>query len=296
MDSITVPGPRRADAASRVHVDQRWSAIVRAVVIGASSGLGRCIGTGLARGGAQVALMARRAERLDGAVAEAGDNAFAIACDVTDSASTEKAIAQAAEVMGGIDGIVYAPAIGPLIKLADTDPDTWRSVFDTNVIGAATVTAAALPHLQASSGTAIFLSSISSTGPVWPGLATYAVSKAALNKLVDAWRAEHPELGFTCLTVGECAGGAGDSMTQFADGWDRDLAMELVPGWVEKGYMTGAMMDVTKLVETVDHILRSDSSVTMPNVTVTPRLVAVDHHPSHDEVAADLEAKAAQAD
>ena len=239
--------------------------------------------------------MGRRVDRLEGAVAEAGDKAVAIACDVTDTASTEKAIAQAAEVMGGIDGIVYAPAIGPLVKLADTYVETWRSVFDTNVIGAATVTAAALPYLQESSGTAIYLSSVSSTGPVWPGLATYAVSKAALNKLVDAWRAEHPELGFTCLTVGECAGGAGDSMTQFADGWDRDLAMELVPGWVEKGYMTGAMMDVTKLVQVVDQILRSDSSVTIPVATVAPRLVTVDHHPDRDEGAGDLERKAAEA-
>ncbi len=268
---------------------------MRAVVIGASSGLGRCIGTGLARGGASVALMARRLDRLENAVAEAGNDAVAIACDVTDSDSTQKAITDAAEKLGGIDGIVYAPAIGPLVRIESIDVDEWRRVFDTNVIGASIVTAAALPHLKESSGTAIFLSSISSTGAVWPGLASYAVSKAALNKLVDAWRAEHPELGFTCLTVGECAGGAGDSMTQFADGWDRDLAMELVPGWVEKGYMTGAMMDVTKLVETVDHILRTDSSVTMSNVTVTPRLVPVDHHPSHEEVAADLEAKAAEA-
>ncbi len=267
---------------------------MRAVVIGASSGLGRCIGTGLARGGARVALMARRADRLTDAVTEAGDNATAIVCDVTDGASADRAIAQAAEVMGGIDGVVYAPAIGPLIKLADTDTATWRKVFDTNVIGAATITAAALPHLRASSGTAIFLSSVSSSGPVWPGLATYAVSKAALNKLVEAWRAEHPELGFTCLTVGECAGGAGDSMTQFADGWDGDLAMELVPGWVEKGYITGAMMDVTKLVEVVDQILRSDPSVTIPAVTVAPRLVPVDHHPDRAEVAAELERKAAE--
>src|SRR5207245_8894078 len=59
----------------------------RAVVVGASSGLGRCIGVGLAKRGSSVALLARREERLAHAVAEAGDNAVAIACDGPDEAS-----------------------------------------------------------------------------------------------------------------------------------------------------------------------------------------------------------------
>ena len=57
---------------------------MRTVVVGASSGLGRCIGIGLAERGAQVALLARRKERLDAAAREAGPGASAIACDVTD--------------------------------------------------------------------------------------------------------------------------------------------------------------------------------------------------------------------
>ena len=88
---------------------------------------------------------------------------------------------------------MYTPAIGPLARLVDTDADTWRRVFDTNVTGAAIVTAAALPHLQATGGRAVYLSSVSaSQTPPWPGLGAYAVSKAALDKLVEAWRVEHP--------------------------------------------------------------------------------------------------------
>ena len=84
--------------------------------------------------------------------------------------------------------------------------------------------------------------------PPWPGLGAYAVSKAALDKLVDAWRAEHPDLGFTRLVVGECAGGEGDAMTGFADGWDQDLATELLPIWISRAYMSGAMMPVERVV------------------------------------------------
>ena len=53
---------------------------MRVVVVGASSGLGRCIGIGLGQRGAEVALLARRKERLESAVAEAGDKARAIEC------------------------------------------------------------------------------------------------------------------------------------------------------------------------------------------------------------------------
>ena len=67
--------------------------------------------------------------------------------------SCQSAIAEAAERLGGIDALVYTPAIGPLASLVDTDAETWRRVFDTNVIGAALVTTAAVPHLTASSGT-----------------------------------------------------------------------------------------------------------------------------------------------
>ena len=90
---------------------------VRVVVVGASSGLGRCIGVGLAQGGAEVALLARRRERLVDAAKEAGAGALAIECDVTDPESCRAAIAEAAAGLGGIDGLVYTPGIGPLVRL-----------------------------------------------------------------------------------------------------------------------------------------------------------------------------------
>ena len=205
---------------------------MRTVVVGASSGLGRCIGVGLAQRGAQTALLARRQQRLEAAAAEAGPGTLAITCDVTSTESCQAAVNQAAEGLGGIDALVYAPGVGPLVRLADMDADTWRHVFDTNVIGAALVTAAALPHLTESSGTAVYLSSVSaSVTPPWPGLGAYAVSKAALDKLVEAWRAEHPTVGFSRVVVGECMGGEGDSVPGFADGWDQDLAAEVMPVW-----------------------------------------------------------------
>jgi NAD(P)-dependent dehydrogenase (short-subunit alcohol dehydrogenase family) len=250
---------------------------VRTVVVGASSGLGRCIGVGLAQRGDQVALLARRRERLESAVAEAGNGAVAIECDVTDADACAKAITAAAEALGGIDAFVYTPGIGPLARLEDTDADTWREVFETNVTGASLVTTAALPYLAAGAGRAIYLSSVSaSLTPPWPGLGAYVVSKAALDKLVEAWRYEHPEIGFTRLVVGDCAGGEGESMTGFANGWDMDLLGELHPVWAERQYLSGSLFDVEELVTSVHSLLQHGPTVAVPTLVLTPRAPAPD--------------------
>jgi NAD(P)-dependent dehydrogenase (short-subunit alcohol dehydrogenase family) len=239
----------------------------RTVVIGASSGLGRCIGVGLAQRGDQVALLARRRERIEAAAKDAGHDAIAVECDVTDEASCRSAVNEAADALGGIDNLIYTPAIGPLVRMVDTDAETWRRVFDTNVIGAALATAAAVPHLTAAAGKAVYLSSDAATfGPPWPGLGAYGVSKAALERLVEAWRAEHPDIGFTCLIVGECPGGEGDAATGMSIGWDPELAKQAYPLWLSRGCMPGKLMPVGDLVEVVHTILRTDASTSMPVV------------------------------
>jgi len=245
---------------------------LKTVVVGASSGIGRCIGVGLARRGSHVALLARRFERLVDAAREAGNGTLAIACDVTDPASCKTAIDEAAQTLGGIDALVYATGVGPLARLVDIDADTWRSTLETNVIGAALVTAAAVPYLASAGGVAAYLSSVSaSVTPPWPGLGAYSVSKAALDKLVEAWRTEHPEIGFTRVIVGDCAGGDGDSLSGFASGWDPALAGELFPVWLERKYMSGNLLDVEILIGVVDTVLQYGARASVPSVTVTPR-------------------------
>jgi hypothetical protein len=99
----------------------------------------------------------------------------------------------------------------------------------------------------------------------------YVVSKAALDKLVEAWRAEHATIGFTRLVVGDCAGGTGESQTGFPLGWDPGLAAEMGPIWVQRGLLSGALIDVDDLVGVVDAILRSGPTASLPSVTVAPR-------------------------
>ena len=250
---------------------------MRAVVVGASSGLGRCLGLGLAKRGAQVALLARRHELLQDAAAEAGSGAVAISCDVTDEQSCRAAVEEAAAALGGIDAVVYATGMGVLGRIETIDADSWNRCFATNVTGAALLTAAALPHLVESAGRVAYLSSTSAsvTAP-WPGLAAYAVTKAALDKMVEAWRAEHPNVGFTRVVVGECAGGEGASASQFMAEMDTDLMTKLFPVWMARGLIAPSLIDVEELVGVVDGILRVGASASVPSVAVLPRQPAVE--------------------
>ncbi|MGO8863840.1 MAG: SDR family oxidoreductase [Acidimicrobiales bacterium] len=243
---------------------------MRIVIVGASSGLGRCIGIDRGRRGDRVALLARRHDRLVTAAKEAGEGTLAIACDVTDEVSCREAIEEAAEGLGGIDALVYATGIGPLMPIHTIDAATWRRALDTNVVGAAVVTSAALPFLTDCGGVAVYLSSISAsqTAP-WPGFAAYTVSKAAMDKLIDAFRVEHPSVGFTRVVVGDCVGGEGHGQSEFLKEDAMEYAGQMIPLWMQLGYMSGALMGVEELISGIDTVLRSAASI--PSIVITPR-------------------------
>jgi NAD(P)-dependent dehydrogenase (short-subunit alcohol dehydrogenase family) len=245
---------------------------MKVVIVGASSGLGRSIGVRLGQQGEQVALLARRRERLEDAAREAGGGALAIGCDVTDEKSCRAAIDEAATGLAGIDGLVYAPAVGPLMPIADVSAEAWRHVLDTNVVGASLVTAAALPYLTESRGLAAYLSSVGgSQTPPWPGLGAYTVSKAALERLIEAWRVEHPAVGFCRVVVGDTAGGDGPNATEFANAWDADLAAELMPQWLDRGLLVGSLLDVEEIVRVISTVLHTGAGASIPSVVITPR-------------------------
>jgi NAD(P)-dependent dehydrogenase (short-subunit alcohol dehydrogenase family) len=241
----------------------------RILVVGATSGLGRAIGMRLAADGARVALAGRRKDRLDAAVAEAGPGVLGIVADVREPASCEDAVAAAADTFGGLDGLVYCPGIGHLARLSGATPAQWLETIETNVLGAAYVTQAALPHLTRARGVAVYLSSITAsvTRP-WPGLGMYTVSKAALDKLVEAFRVEHPEVGFTRVVVGP-ASGEEPNLTEFAVAWDADLAGELMPVWVQRGYMDGSVIEPADFTDQIVAILASPA--TFETVVIQPR-------------------------
>lgn len=228
----------------------------RILLVGGSKGIGRAMGEHAAAEGARVAFAARSLDRVREAAA-CGDGCIALGVDVCDEASVETAVAKAVETFGGLDALLYAPAYGPLRRLRDADAELWRTVFDTNVIGATVVTRHAVDHLARSGGNAVYLSSVTEAGPVWTGLSLYGVTKAALARLIESWRHEHPEVAFTRLVLGPMDPGAESA---FSADWDPELAGELMPGWMAQGVMGTALVPVRDAWEYVVAILRSSSA------------------------------------
>ena len=114
--------------------------------------------------------------------AEVPGEAIALPCDVRHPEDCARAVAETVRTFGGLDGVVYAAGMSPLAMLDQANQDEWRAVLDTNLIGAALVTAESISHLRESRGRAVYVSSYAVRQPL-PGLALYRVSKVALDAL-----------------------------------------------------------------------------------------------------------------
>jgi NAD(P)-dependent dehydrogenase (short-subunit alcohol dehydrogenase family) len=241
----------------------------RVLVVGASSGVGRDIGHALAASGARVAFAARRRDLTDEAARAAGDHCIGLTCDVRNDESCEAVVAAAASAFGGLDTVIYAAAVGPLTDLRDADAATWREALDINLVGASLVTRAAIDHLEAAGNSrALYLSSVSgTTSSPWPGLSLYAVSKAALERLVDGWRIEHPAVRFTSLVLGPISLHSKAPST-FAAAWDQAKFGASLERWASLGLVGERLIDSADVCQHVLATLTTTASV--PRVVLEP--------------------------
>ena len=162
----------------------------RALVTGASSGLGRHFALTLANAGAEVVLAARRKDKLAEVVARisaAGGKAVAVAMDVTDRAS----VCTALDSVGSIDVVVNNAGVTNSKRPLDFTDDDWQVVIDTNLTGAWIVAQETSRRMIAAkvSGSIINITSILATR-VAGALSPYAASKAALKQLTHSFALE----------------------------------------------------------------------------------------------------------
>jgi len=153
-------------------------------------------------------------------------------CDVGLADVCAQAVETAAVALGGLDAVVYATGTTGLTPLDTTGPEEWNLIFTTNVVGAAMVTRAALPHLRAegSDGRAVFLSSDSAVKP-YPGLVAYGASKAALGAFCLGLASEFGDLRVTEVMVGPTVD------TEVGDHFDPDAFAAWFTRWCDEGFV-----------------------------------------------------------
>ena len=155
----------------------------RALVTGASSGIGRATANLLLRSGASVVLPGRRTEKLEdiASKAEAG-RAHIIKADLSNEGESRSAFAGAIEFLGGLDILVNAAGILKSGRLEDTSLESWDEMLNINLRSVFQLMSLAVPHLEKSTGNIVNVSSVTGLRS-FPGVLSYCVSKAGVDQL-----------------------------------------------------------------------------------------------------------------
>lgn len=170
-----------------------------ALVTGASSGIGEQTAVTLAGLGAQVAVAARRVDRLDALVQrieQSGGRATAVEADLADGEQARAAVDTAVERFGRLDTVVANAGVMLLGPIVDADVTEWRRMIELNTLGAMYTAHAALPHLLAAAeqeprrvADLVITSSVAGRR-VRQGSGVYNASKHAIGAFAEALRME----------------------------------------------------------------------------------------------------------
>mgnify|MGYP000898603250 FL=1 len=200
----------------------------RAIVTGASSGIGRATSLELARSGVALVVVARREDRLrelTDQIASLGGKAEAVVGDVTDPSVRQSAIDTARDKLGGLDILVNNAGVGAMGLFMDADPERVRRLMEVNFFALVEMTRLAVPLLQKGNRPIIVnVSSILGHRGV-PYSSEYAATKFAVQGFSESIRAEFTKLGIDVLVISP-----GTTETEF---FDRVIERTADPKWPE---------------------------------------------------------------
>jgi NAD(P)-dependent dehydrogenase (short-subunit alcohol dehydrogenase family) len=199
---VAVKEPTAYDALRRFDVSGR-----SVLVTGGAHGLGLAIATAFAGAGCRIGLLDVDADGLEAARADIKEHAdvAVFPVDVRDEAATQRAIDGAAAAHGGLDLLINAAAIYPLVPVMEMPADALLNVLNTNVAGYATTVRAAHRYLAKGGGRVINIASITFYLGIPVGLGAYIASKGAI---IGLTRALARELGPAGINVNAIAPGA----------------------------------------------------------------------------------------
>ncbi|UKY54467.1 SDR family oxidoreductase [Streptomyces inhibens] len=140
----------QGEAAAGTGVGRKLLSGSVALVTGASSGIGAAAALALGREGCSLALVARRAERLEEltqAISELGSPSLALPADLSDAAQARQAVEKAVDRFGRLDVLVNNAGFGARSSVEESDPEDWDRMIDLNLKAVLRMSHAALPHL-----------------------------------------------------------------------------------------------------------------------------------------------------
>jgi len=179
----------------------RVDASTRALVTGASRGIGRALAEALAARGAAVGLVARGADELEALAARLGPRAVALPCDVGDPAQVSAAVERFAEESGGLELAIANAGIAHYGRFEDQDPELHERMTRINWLGTVHTARAALPHLRGGGGGQLAIVSSGAGLRAFPDAAVYGATKAAQRAFAEALRHELAGSGVSVTTI-----------------------------------------------------------------------------------------------
>jgi NAD(P)-dependent dehydrogenase (short-subunit alcohol dehydrogenase family) len=172
-----------------------------ALVTAGATGIGLGCAQAIVEGGGRVMICARREDTLEQAAEELGENAAWVACDVTDDASVDAAVAATIERFGGLNAAVNSAGTGTAGPLLETATSEFERVVDTNLTGAfRCLRAEARAMVEGGGGSIVNVSSIAGA-LTHPWMGPYCVSKAGLDMLTRCAADELGEHGIRVNSV-----------------------------------------------------------------------------------------------
>jgi NADP-dependent 3-hydroxy acid dehydrogenase YdfG len=186
-----------------------------AVITGASSGIGEATARALAAAGHRVALLARRADRIQALADELGNGAIAIEADVTDRDSIVAAAERVRSELGGADVLVNNAGVMLLAPFTSDQRAEMRQMVEVNLLGAITTTEVFLEQLRDGGGGGDLINISSVAGrTARAGNAVYAATKWGINGWSEGLRQElQPDVRVMVIEPGAVATELTDHIT-----------------------------------------------------------------------------------
>ena len=197
----------------------------RAVVAGASAGLGLGCAQALAAEGVKVAIGSRDQERIDAAAASI-DGAIGVVGDVSTTAGAVSFVEEATEALGGIDILIANAGGPPLGNFASTDLDAYAEAVNLSLLSTVAMVHTAMPHMQAAGwGRVVAITSISVRQP----LGNLILSNTARAGVTGFLKNVATEVGKDGVTVNSLQPGSHKTARLMGAGFDLEAAANAIP-------------------------------------------------------------------